>query len=359
MASAAKASEKVKAKSMNAVVPGEDQRLAEVYHGGDLTAARLRFPDAPQPWLDLSTGINPLAYPVGELPQEAWSRLPDAQSIRSLEAVAAAAYGAPDAAMVVAAPGEQALIQLLPRLLPARRVGILGLTYGEHEACWLEAGALVETADAIEALEDVDVAVIVNPNNPDGRLVARDELARLALRLARRGGVLVVDEAFMDARLGAASLGLGLAQANAIVLRSFGKLYGLAGLRLGFAVASLGLAAIIRRALGPWAISGAAVEIGRRALADARWRHDCVARLIGDAARLDALLEGAGFVIVGGTPLFRLARHPRAPQWFERLGRAGILTRPFAARPDWLRFSLPGSEADWRRLEAALTASVQ
>ncbi|MFI4997660.1 MAG: threonine-phosphate decarboxylase CobD, partial [Hyphomicrobiales bacterium] len=321
---------------MNAAGPGEDRRLDEVYHGGDLTAAGLRFPDAPQPWLDLSTGINPLAYPVGELPGEAWTRLPDGQSIRSLEAVAAAAYGAPDAAMVVAAPGGQALIQLLPRLLPARRVGILGPTYGEHEACWLEAGALVETLDGIEMLEDVDVAVIVNPNNPDGRLMARDELARFALRLARRGGVLIVDEAFMDALKGAASLVPGLAQANVIVLRSFGKLYGLAGLRLGFAVASLGLAAIIRRALGPWAISGPAVEIGRRALADVRWRHDCVARLIGDAARLDALLEGAGFAIVGGTPLFRLVRHPRAPQWFERLGRAGILTRPFAARPDWL-----------------------
>ena len=329
--------------------------MGEVYHGGNLAAARLRFPDAPQPWLDLSTGINPVAYPVGELAPEAWARLPDATSVRSLEAAAAAAYGAHDAAMVVASPGEQALIQWLPRLLPAKRVGILGLTYAEHEACWRAACASVVTVGEIEALDDVDVAVVVNPNNPDGRSVPPGELAALAARLARKGGALIVDEAFMDAEPGAQSLVPMLPPESTVVLRSFGKLYGLAGLRLGFAIASPSRAAMIRDALGPWAVSGAAVEIGRRALPDADWRQLAVARIVKDAARLDALLIAAGFTIVGGTALFRLARHIDACLWFDRLGRAGILARPFAARPDWLRFGLPGSEPDWRRLEAALT----
>jgi cobalamin biosynthetic protein CobC len=332
---------------------GEESRIGEVYHGGNVAAARLRFPDAPSPWLDLSTGINAVPYAPGEISPEAWTRLPEPAAIRALESAAAEAFGAPDAACVVAAPGAQALIQILPRLLPARRVCVLGLTYAEHEACWLAGGAKVETVDAPERLADADVAVVVNPNNPDGRLLPRDALIDLAARLGRRGGSLVVDEAFMDAEPEAASLTPALPR-NGVALRSFGKLYGLAGLRLGLAVASPELAAGIRRALGPWAVSGAAIEIGARAYADRPWREATIARLTRDATRLDALLREAGLSVIGGTPLFRLAAAPEVGSWFERLGRAGILVRPFPARPDWLRFGLPGQEADWQRLEAGL-----
>jgi cobalamin biosynthetic protein CobC len=334
----------------------EDRGCTAVYHGGDVAAAKLRFANAPQPWLDLSTGINPVPYPVGELSSEAWTRLPDPASIHSLEAAAALAYGARDPTMAVASPGEQALIQLLPRLIPARRVGILGFTYAEHEACWRSVGAKVETVAEIAALRAFDVAVIVNPNNPDGRLVQPDALLELATALSRQNGLLIVDEAFMDVEDGARSLVPTLPAAGVLVLRSFGKLYGLAGLRLGFAVAPLELASTIRRALGPWAVSGAAIEIGRRALADSRWRRETIFRLAADAARLDALLLGLGFDLIGGSSLFRLVHHVQAPRWFDRLGASGILVRPFPARPNWLRFGLPGSEVDWQRLEAALRA---
>jgi cobalamin biosynthetic protein CobC len=69
---------------------------------------------------------------------------------------------------------------------------------------------------------------------------------------------------------------------------------------------------------------------------------------------LDRLLLAAGFAIAGGTPLFRLAVRADAACWFERLGQAGILTRPFLGRPDWLRFGIPNEPDDWVRLEAAL-----
>jgi cobalamin biosynthetic protein CobC len=154
----------------------------------------------------------------------------------------------------------------------------------------------------------------------------------------------------------ARSLAPKLSSTSALVLRSFGKLYGLAGLRLGFAVAPTALAVPIRHALGPWAVSGVAVEIGKRAFADPAWRREAIARLAADAARLDALLLDAGFTLIGGTPLFRLVRHDDAARWFEHLGQSGILVRPFPARTDWLRFGLPGSAADWQRLEAALRA---
>ena len=77
---------------------------AVVYHGGALDAARRRFPDAPRPWLDLSTGINAVPYPLGAISAEAWTRLPDASALAALESAASAAYGAP-AAQIVAGPG--------------------------------------------------------------------------------------------------------------------------------------------------------------------------------------------------------------------------------------------------------------
>ena len=333
---------------------GACRESREVYHGGDLASARHRFPTAPEPWLDLSTGINPIAYPFAELSAAAWTRLPDRAAIASLESAAAAAYGVRGAATVIAAPGEQALIQLTPHLAAAPRVGVLGFTYAEHEACWRACGAAVETVEEVASLAAYDAAVIVNPNNPDGRLVGRADLLDLAERLARKDGVLIVDEAFMDAIGEGESLVPALPSSGVAVLRSFGKLYGLAGLRLGFAIAAPVLAATIRRALGPWAVSGPAVEIARAAFADSAWRRDCLARLARDAARLDALLASARLAVIGGTPLFRLVRSACAAAWFEHLGRAGILARPFPARRDWLRFGLPGPEADWLRLERAL-----
>jgi cobalamin biosynthetic protein CobC len=137
-------------------------------------------------------------------------------------------------------------------------------------------------------------------------------------------------------------------------LRSFGKAYGLAGLRLGFAAASSEDCARLRGATGPWAVSGPAIEIGRRAMMDESWLAETLGRLHGEANRLDRLLESAGCDIVGGTPLFRLAQRTGAAAWFERLCQAGILTRPFGAKPNWLRFGIPHAQAEWERLQAVL-----
>ncbi|MDB5394711.1 MAG: aminotransferase class [Rhodospirillales bacterium] len=324
------------------------------YHGGNLNAARRLFPNAPEPWLDLSTGINPVPYPIGDIAQSAWARLPEPSDIAALEAVARTAYGADQAPDIVPAPGTQAIIQWLPRLFPARRVAILGLTYGEHEQSWRAAGAEVVAARTLADLGGCDAGVIVNPNNPDGRTVAPAELAAIAEILAARGGLLVVDEAFMDVIRPGASLIPILPKTGAIVLRSFGKTYGLAGLRLGFAVASPNIGARLRSALGPWAISGPAIQVGRRALADKAWLTGTVQRLNEDKRRLDTLIVRAGFTVAGGTPLFRFAECAAAGIWFDRLGRAGILTRPFPARPSALRFGIPCNQSAWERLETAL-----
>ena len=327
------------------------------YHGGNIKAARRLFANAPEPWIDLSTGINPVPYPVGDIPASAWSRLPQPADVTDLETAAHQAYGAAAPAEIVAAPGTQAIIQWLPRIFRANRVGILGHTYGEHARCWRATGAEIVAARNLADFETCDVGVVVNPNNPDGRIVEPQQLALTAVMLAMRGGLLIVDEAFMDVISPAMSLVPTLPREGAIVLRSFGKAYGLAGLRLGFAVASGEFGAKLRGALGPWAVSGPAIEIGRRALADRGWLADTVSRLTEDAKHLDHLLMTAGFIVVGGTPLFRLAEREDAEVWFEKLGRAGILTRPFPARPGTLRFGIPSDEAGWARLETALRST--
>jgi cobalamin biosynthesis protein CobC len=331
--------------------------MEPVPHGGDLDAARREFPSAPEPWLDLSTGINPQPYPLPALPLEAWQRLPGRAEMSRLAVTAAHAYGAADAAMVVAAPGTQVLIQLLPRLRARSRVAILGPTYAEHAICWRREGHQVEVVPRLEALPDADVAVIVNPNNPTGRLVGRAQLHQIAADLGRREGLLVVDEAFVDVMHPAATLVPVLPPAT-IVLRSFGKTYGLAGLRLGFAIAEAPLARRIGDLLGPWAVSGPAIAIAERALSDAAWLLAARERLAGDAGRLDGLLRGAGCEIVGGTPLFRLVAHPAAQQLRQRLGSHGIHVRRFTDQPPWLRFGLPGPEPSWLRVATALAAAT-
>lgn len=320
-------------------------------HGGNLAAARRRFPSAPLPWIDLSTGINQAPYPVGSLTSELWERLPEGDAIKKLEAQAAVTYGTKQPNFVVAAPGTQALIQLLPRILSAKTVGILDFTYAEHRKCWENAGATVETVTDPHELSLFDVGIIVNPNNPDGRIVDVDTLLSISNKLASKNGHLIVDEAFIDVLDQALSLVPHVEQCRAIILRSFGKTYGLAGLRLGFAIAPREIAARIRTDLGPWAISGPAIDIGMRALADADWLAETSKRLQSDVKRLDQLLRTLGLDPVGGSALFRLAKSADATSAFNALAEIGILVRAFRDKPNWLRFGMPGTEAGWILLE--------
>ncbi len=318
-----------------------------IEHGGDLEALGHRYPQAPRPWIDLSTGINPVPYPIGILPAEGWSRLPSRAAEEALLAAAARRYRVGSGATIVAAPGTQALIQLLPRLQPRSRVAILGRTYAEHALCWRREGHEVSVVADLAATEGADVVVLVNPDNPTGRLVPAD-----ALR-AVKAALLVVDEAFVDFLPAQASLA-GALPGNAVILRSFGKTYGLAGVRLGFAIAAPTLVQRLRGALGPWAVSGPALEIGRQALADDAWLDAAGRRLSTHSERLDTLLKAAGCRVLGGTILFRLAEHGEASRVADALARHGIHVRRFADRPTLLRFGLPANDEGFARLASAL-----
>ena len=318
-----------------------------------MAAARRLFPGAPEPFIDLSTGINPHSYPLPALPTEIFARLPDRTSIRGLSASAAQAYGAPSVDHVAAAPGTQILLPHVAALVPPGRAAILRTTYAEHARAAALAGHRAADVSDLEQLRQADLAIVVNPNNPDGRVIDKAILLSIADDLRQRGGVLIVDESFADV-MPQVSLAGEVERDNIVVLRSFGKFYGLAGLRLGFALAAPHVINRIEAVLGPWAVAGPAIEIGRTALADNKWRQRTLDCLAADAKRLDGLLTAAGLAIIGGTSLYRLAQPRDTGELFNRLGRAGILVRRFAEKPNWLRFGLPGDDIAWRRLTDAL-----
>jgi cobalamin biosynthesis protein CobC len=330
---------------------GDDELLL---HGGDLGAARRLFPGAPEPFVDLSTGINPIPYPVSQFSADWFARLPEPAAVAALAAAAAHAYGAPSAAHVVAAPGTQILLPLVANLAPAGHAAVPAPSYPEHARAVALTGHDVKTVRGIDACGDATLVIVANPNNPDGRLYARADLLTLAKDLRRRGGVLVVDEAFMDVGPPGASLAADVGCGNVVVLRSFGKFFGLAGLRLGFAFAAPPMASRLRAELGPWAVSGPALAVGTNALADSAWIERTRIRLDKASHRLDQILFDAALTLVGGTSLFRLVRTPAADALFRHLGSSGIWVRNFPDNPNWLRFGLPAGEPHWKRLRDAL-----
>lgn len=288
------------------------------------------------------------------MPATALSRLPEAGQLRELAEIAALAYGAPSAAHVAAAPGTQILLPRVASLVPPGKALVLGPTYAEHARAAAIAGHAAAEVSDFDALVEADLAVLVNPNNPDGRIIEKARLLDLAARLRAKGGLLVVDEAFMDVDPIEQSLAGDVGEGGIVVLRSFGKFFGLAGVRLGFALADALTAERLDAQLGPWAVAGPALEYGIRALSDVEWQADMRQRLAQDTGRLDALLGRFDVPVAGGTGLFRYLSFPEAPSLFSTLGSSGVLVRHFADRPQVLRIGLPGSEAEWQRLEGAL-----
>lgn len=323
-------------------------------HGGDLAYARAHYGTPPEGWLDLSTGINPIPYPAA-LDPPGLAALPDRGALDGLIAAARVAYQVPPGARLIAAPGSEIALRLLPFVLPDGPVAIVGPTYGSHDEAWSASHHTVSeiaTLDVVPA--DATTVVLANPNNPDGRTFAATDLARLASALAGRGGMLVVDEAFTDLDPDIAFARL-LDRAPAIVLRSFGKFFGLAGLRLGFVGGPPATVDRLARLLGDWPVSNTAIAIGQAALADRAWQNDTRNRLAAAGNRLRALLNRHRLRISGGTDLFALIEHADAVRIHHHLAELGVWTRVFSYRCDWLRIGLPSGEVEFARLDAALS----
>ena len=326
-------------------------------HGGDLDRARAAH--GPGDWLDLSTGINAAPYPVGPLPPEAWRALPTRETLARLEAAARRAYGAAAETPCVALAGAQAAIQLVPRLAAPGAARVVTPTYNEHAGALEAQGWRVTPVATPEALRGATLGVVVNPNNPDGRHWPPETLAAVA----RDVGLLVVDESFADTAPELSlipNLGTQGGAGRIVVLRSFGKFFGLAGLRLGFALGDAAAVEQLRALAGPWAVSGPAAALGTEALGDTGWQAATRARLADDAQRLDRIAARAGWRLVGGTALFRTydtgetGETGGAAAAQARLATARIWSRAFPYSERWLRLGLPGDAAGWRRLGRAL-----
>jgi cobalamin biosynthetic protein CobC len=319
-------------------------------HGGRLLRAARAYGIAPADWLDLSTGISPFAWPVPPIPSAVWARLPDDED--GLVEVAQAYYDAPQ---ILPVAGSQAAIQTLPLLRPVSRVGVIAPGYNEHAHAWRRAGHQVIELSAEELLarvDDVDVLVLIHPNNPGGDRFDPATLLACHARLATRGGWLIVDEAFMDATPDD-SLCPHTADDGLIVLRSVGKFFGMAGARAGFICANASLLDAASEQLGPWAISGPARYVLRLALTDIAWHAQARKRLQACSARLAQLLMKYDIAPTAGCAFFQWWRNERAGDMHGALAAQGILTRLFD-QPHSLRFGLPENNAAFERLDAAL-----
>ncbi|MGE8176701.1 threonine-phosphate decarboxylase CobD [Pseudomonas fluorescens] len=321
-------------------------------HGGRLRKAALQYGIAETDWLDLSSGLAPWPWAIPDIPLRAWARLPETDD--GLEQAARDYYGA---SQVLPVAGSQAAIQLLPRLRRAGKVGVLSPCYAEHAEAWRRNGYVVREVLEQEVdffLDSLDVLVVVNPNNPTGLSLTPERLLDWHARLAQRGGWLVVDEAFMD-NTPQLSLSSYTDQVGLIVLRSFGKFFGLAGVRLGFVLAERKLLKLLAEQVGPWAVSGPTRVLGQVCLRDTQGHARQRLRSEEASQRLAEVLERHDFKPHGGCALFQWLITDHAEHLHEFMARRGILLRLFTHNSS-LRFGLPADDSDWQRLEQAFEA---
>ncbi|MBK0329577.1 pyridoxal phosphate-dependent class II aminotransferase [Rhodobacteraceae bacterium F11138] len=306
-------------------------------HGGGIDAAILTYGGHRRDWLDLSTGINPEPYPLPQFCADDWTALPDQSAHQKLCVAARRFWSVPERAGILPAPGASALIARLPALDAPGQVCITMPTYNEHAAAFRAQGWVVTDGGPAQA------RVLVHPNNPDGQLwQSQDADAPLT----------IIDESFCDVAPAASLVHLA-SRPGCVVLKSFGKFWGLAGLRLGFAIAAPDVIDRLAALLGPWAVSGPALRLGAMALSDEGWADTTRARLARDARRLDQAMIARGAHLCGGTDLFRLYDVPDAAAWQHRLAQKHIGTRIFPYSKRYLRLGLPPARG-WGRLLDAL-----
>lgn len=326
--------------------------MTGLQHGGDLEAFGIAHPRAARPLIDLSTGINPNAYaPIFD---PSWMKRLPGKGEEDACLAAFAAYAGVDPAYVSLMPGTQAIISGLPHLFQPSCVAVLAPTYGEHAASSQAAGHFVSSPTAAEIMhEDAEIIVITNPNNPDGHIFDPASLSELQHKQKVRGGWLIVDEAFVDCAPELSVAGR-VEEGGLLVLRSFGKFFGLAGLRLGFLVGPDVITQKLARRLGPWGVGTGTLHIGQQAYADAAWITATRGALTASMNRLRAMVDPALGTSIGGTSLFHLLEMSNAQKAAGHLAAHGIFVRTFPDMPNYLRVGLPGEAWQWDRLETAL-----
>ena len=334
-------------------------------HGGNLQQASEIYGVSMDAWLDMSTGISPWSYPVDDLPSNVWRDLPPSND----ELIATAKkYYQIDEQNVVVSPGSQLSIRLLPQLFAKSKVALPVLGYQEHALSWKLAGHQLcfyqNVEELIQLIEDgkVDHAVVINPNNPSCEKTTKEKLSYISNSIK---GVLLVDEAFMDfyqtapSQIPESSFGsaISLNAENVIVVRSIGKFFGLAGLRLGFVIGLHPVLQKLQTLFQPWAINHASMLISRQALADTQWQEQQRLKIKAGAKQLEPLLfslcQDFQELRIENTALFCsvFAQSIDVQKLHKQLAMLGVWTR--MSNPDdkqaWLRFGLVGDMESFKQ----------
>ena len=264
-------------------------------HGGQLQKVALQYNIAPNQWLDLSTGIAPFNYPIPKIPEKLYQALP--QVSNELTVVAQRYYNADN---LLVTNGSQAIIKLLPTLWReqnkhSRTAYLPEQGYKEHALAWQMAGfSLCWYQDKLPELSKIEnnaVLIVINPNNPTGQLYPKSVLLKYQKKLAENNGLLVIDEAFIDVIKNSQSMTNTINNyKNTLVLRSFGKFFGLAGIRIGFLIADQTWLENFSENLGPWQVNSPAQFIAQQALADYNWHEQQKHKLNTLSNKLHSLL---------------------------------------------------------------------
>ncbi|MBO6918350.1 MAG: threonine-phosphate decarboxylase [Rhizobiaceae bacterium] len=326
----------------------------KIEHGGNLEEAIKVYGGERSEWIDISTGISPFTTPMPEISLDDWQRLPEPSSLSELAHLAQRYYGADQKCVVTS--GSQFVINHLPDLLEGD-VGIVEPTYGEYAGAFARQNRHFTSISSIDDIGDVQSIILANPNNPTGRVFSRDELLNLAAKLSARGGYLVVDEAFCDVCDQAAMLS-GNSIDNLIVLRSFGKFFGLAGARIGFVFAQDNILHQIEQLQGPWAISGPSMAVAKHVLMSNHIHQDLLKKITTRHTDMLNMLKDTGVEIIGGTKLFMLVGHENAIDLHAYLLKHKILTRKFSYHSKWLRLGLTRDQEEDGRLRDAISSFV-
>jgi cobalamin biosynthetic protein CobC len=337
-------------------------------HGGQLNKVAEQYAIPIEQWLDLSTGIAPVSYPIPTIPLEVWQRLP--QPSHALQKAASDYY---QTTHLLPIPGSQAIIQILPQIVAKQgylnsRVWLPKVGYQEHRKAWQGAGYAVIFYQELEEIKPLlqDIVVFINPNNPSGAVYSYEQVAQLFSQVEFKKGLLIIDEAFMDITphhsfirdpfirdpFIRGSFVRDSFNPQLIILRSIGKFFGLAGLRLGFVAASANWLTLFESSLGPWSINGPAQYVCQQALTDKKWQTQQRKFLNTQSKQLTQLLEKAFKYKPKGTALFQTVQCEEAELVFEYLCQQGIYVR-LCDEKNALRFSIPQTQ-DMSRLQLAL-----
>ena len=307
-----------------------------IEHGGNIDRAITIYGGKKKEWIDLSTGINPECYPIPNFSDADWRNLPTFTEIENLEFIIKSIFNT--FASVMLTPGSQIAISLLPLLLKKQDVCILEPTYGDYTESFINAGFKVRSCKDIQELFKSKIAIIVNPNNPDGKNYRINDL----ILLSKKVNILIIDESFVEASETKSILGhINKKTSNIIVIKSFGKVYGLAGLRLGFVFSGEGLIDKFKRIFSFWPVSTVAIKIASKALTDKEWIKSTQAKLKKKSYVLDNIMKTLHFELIGGTNLFRLYLTPNAKLAQIFLAKKFIWSRIFSYSEKWLRLGIP------------------